>query len=120
LADIPANLLLRPGQSLVYQVQRTSLAKLHWLLTDDYMESKSAENCAVNKELAAVLEMLVIFSGLVIIGGDFNISSRNSDDPDTGRLSNHSLVVCHLPVVVDESSIAERVVRRWPSVDRDL
>jgi hypothetical protein len=34
-----------------------------------------------------------------------------------GLLSDHSLVVCRLPFVVDASVKAERFVRRWRLVD---
>ena len=38
-------------------------------------------------------------------------------DP-AGIISDHSLVVCHLPIVVGQSPIAERLVRGWKRVDR--
>ena len=41
-----------------------------------------------------------------------------SVDPP-GVLSDHSLVVCRLPVVVDPAPSTERLVRAWIQVDRD-
>jgi len=115
-------------------------------------------------ELASILEVLVLHSCPVVIGGDFNIHIQVINNPDTrclcqlmssfdviqhvhepthrcggtsdlvmtfavcevnavsvdptGIISDHLLVICHLPVVLSTSLTAERLVRGWHRVNR--
>jgi len=57
------------------------------------------------------LDLLMTFS-------DFLPDEVSVDPPDI--YSDHSLVTCHLPVTVGQAAIAERLVRGWRRVDRDV
>ena len=116
-------------------------------------------------ELSTLLEMLVVYSCPVLVGGDFNIHAQSPDDPGArrladllasfdmvqhvhgptqrcgntldlvmtpasckldsvdveppGMLSDHSLIICQLPFVVDSASVVEKLVRGWRRIDRN-
>jgi len=54
---------------------------------------------------------------LVITVADCKLDAVNVDPPDV--LSDHSLVVCRMPVEVDAAPTTERPVRAWRQVDRN-
>jgi len=54
---------------------------------------------------------------LVMTFTDRQLDSVNVDP--AGAISDHSLVVCSLPIAVDPPPVAERIVRGWRRVNRD-
>jgi len=54
---------------------------------------------------------------VVMMFADCRLDGVSVDPP--GVLSDHSLVVCRLPVAVDPAPSSERLVRAWRQVDRD-
>ena len=58
----------------------------HIVLLNIYRPGSTRSSTSFYDELASVLELLVVHSCPVIIGGDINIHAHDADDPDARRL----------------------------------
>jgi exonuclease III len=56
------------------------------VLLNIYRPGSVRSSASFCDELASVLEVLVVYSCPVVVGGDINIHVHNTDDPETRRL----------------------------------
>jgi len=103
------------------QIIRTSLA------TAGTKSAESTVKQTHNNKFAFTSHIHYVNSPTHRCGGTLDLLMTFSDRPlrqvsvdPTGILSEHSLVTCPVPVTVGQEDVAERTVRGWRRIDRDV